>query len=80
MGAPHFHLRRAWLCKDEETGLTITDQTKVLLKAGILPPNPEKKISKKNNPKMTVEKVCRNGCRKADGIGSLNWDGRRKGS
>ena len=35
---PHFHLRRAWPCKDEETGLTTTDQTKALLKAGILPP------------------------------------------
>ena len=44
MGAPHFHLRRAWPCKDEETGLTTTDQTKSLLKAGILPPDPEKNI------------------------------------
>lgn len=59
MGAPHFHLRRAWPCKDEETGLTTTDQTKSLLKAGILPPDPEKKISKKNNPKMTFDKICR---------------------
>lgn len=59
MGAPHFHLRRAWPCKDEETGLTTTDQTKALLKAGILPPDLEKKISKKNNPKMTFDKMCR---------------------
>jgi hypothetical protein len=44
MGAPHFHLRRAWPCKDEETGLTTTDQTKALLKAGILPPDSEKNI------------------------------------
>lgn len=59
MGAPHFHLRRVWPCKDEETGLTTTDQTKALLKAGILPPDPEKKISKKNNPKITFDKICR---------------------
>lgn len=59
LGAPHFHLRRAWPCKDEDTGLTTTDQTKSLLKAGILPPDPEKKISKKNNPKMTFDKMCR---------------------
>lgn len=43
--------------QDEETGLTTTDQTKALLKAGILPPDPEKKISKKNNPKMTFDKM-----------------------
>ena len=59
MGAPHFHLRRAWPCKDEETGLTTSNQTQALLKAGILPPDPEKKISKKNNPKMTFDKMCR---------------------
>ena len=59
VGAPHFHLRRAWPCKNEDTGLTTTDQTKSLLKAGILPPDPEKKISKKNNPKMTFDKMCR---------------------
>lgn len=59
MGAPHFHLRRAWPCKDEETGLTTSNQTQTLLKAGILPPDPEKKISKKNNPKMTFDKMCR---------------------
>lgn len=59
MGAPHVHLRRAWPYLDEETGLTTTDQTKALLKAGILPPDPEKKISKKNNPKTTFDKICR---------------------
>lgn len=59
MGAPHVHLRRAWPYLDEETGLTTTDQTKALLKAGILPPDPEKKISKKNNPKITFDKICR---------------------
>lgn len=59
MGAPHVHLRRAWPCLDEETGLTTTDQTKSLLKAGILPPDPTKKITKKNNPKMTFDKICR---------------------
>ena len=59
VGAPHFHLRRAWPCKDEDTGLTTTDQTKALLKAGILPPDPEKKIRKKNNPKTTFDKICR---------------------
>ena len=59
MGAPHVHLRRAWPYLDEGTGLTTTDQTKALLKAGVLPPEPEKKISKKNNPKMTFDKMCR---------------------
>lgn len=44
MGAPHFHLRRAWPCKDEETGLTTSNQTQALLKAGILPSDPEKNI------------------------------------
>lgn len=52
-------MRRAWPCKDEDTELTTTDQTKDLLNAGILPPDPEKKISKKNNPKMTFDKMCR---------------------
>lgn len=33
MGAPHFHLRRVWPCKDKGTGLTTTDQTKALLKS-----------------------------------------------
>ena len=59
LGAPHFHLRRAWPCKDEETELTTSNQTQALLKAGILPPDSEKKISKKNNPKMTFDKMCR---------------------
>ena len=27
MGAPHFHLRRVWPCKDEETGLTRPDKS-----------------------------------------------------
>ena len=30
MGAPHFHLRRAWPCNDEETGLTTSNQTQVM--------------------------------------------------
>lgn len=59
MGAPHVHLRRAWPYLDEGTGLTTTDQTKALLKAGILPPDPNKKITKKNNPKITFDKICR---------------------
>lgn len=59
MGAPHVHLRRAWPWLDEKKGLTTTDQTKALLKAGILPPEPTKKITKKNNPKMTFDKMCR---------------------
>lgn len=59
MGAPHVHLRRTWPWMDKETGLTTTDQTKAVLKAGILPPEPTKKIMKKNNPKMTFDKMCR---------------------
>lgn len=58
MGAPHFHLRRAWPCKDEETELTTTDQTKALLKAGILPPEPD----------LNWDGMWRGSCRKkADG-------------
>ncbi len=58
-GAPHFHLRKAWSYKDPETGLVTTDQTNSLLKAGIQQPYPEKKISQKNNPKITFDKICR---------------------
>lgn len=58
-GAPHFHIRKAWPYKDTETGLVTTDQTHSLLKAGVLPPHPEKKIDQKNNPKITFDKECR---------------------
>ena len=59
MGAPHFHLRRAWPCKDEDTGLTTSNQTQALLNAGVQAPCPKMKIGKKNNPKMTFDKMCR---------------------
>ena len=59
MGAPHFHLRRAWPCVDDKTGLVTTDQTKALLNAGIPLPDPVKPIGKRNNPKMVFDKMCR---------------------
>lgn len=58
-GAAHFHLRKAWPYKNPETGLTTTDQTNGLLKTGVQPPHPEKKIDQKNNPKITFDKICR---------------------
>ncbi len=59
MGAPHFHLRRAWPCLDEETKLVTTDQTKALFEAGFTLPDPKKPVGKRNNPKMTFDKMCR---------------------
>ncbi|MCR4789795.1 MAG: plasmid recombination protein [Treponemataceae bacterium] len=59
LGAPHFHLRRAWPCLDPKTGLITTDMTKALLKAGVQSPDPEKPMGKRNNPKMTFDKMCR---------------------
>ena len=57
--APHFHARKAWPYKDPETGLVTTDQTNSLLKAGVLPSFPDKKIGRKNNPKITFDAECR---------------------
>ena len=39
--------------------LSFNRQIRTTSKAGILPPDLEKKISKKNNPKMTFDKMCR---------------------
>lgn len=58
-GAPHFQLRRTWPYEDPETGLVTTDQTNSLLKAGVTPPYPGRKLSQKNNPKITFDKLCR---------------------
>jgi len=58
-GAPHFHVRKVWTYKDSESGFLTTGQTKALELAGIQRPYPNQKEGKKNNPKITFDKMCR---------------------
>ena len=58
-GAPHFHLRRVWMHRDEETGLLSTGQEEALKLAGVELPEPNKKEGRRNNRKKTFDKMCR---------------------
>lgn len=57
-GAPHFHERKAWIGHDKD-GNPIIGQDKALREMGIKPPDPSKKLSKFNNPKITYTRICR---------------------
>ena len=58
-GAPHFHMRRVWMYHDDDTGLLTTGQEAALKIAGVELPNPNQKESRRNNRKMTFDKMCR---------------------
>lgn len=57
-GAPHIHERKVWVGHDKD-GLLIVGQNKALEEMGIQPPEPNKKISRYNNAKVTYTKQCR---------------------
>ena len=48
---PHVHVRRVWLGVDQNGNETVS-QTQALQALGILPPDPDKALSKNNNAKM----------------------------
>lgn len=55
--SPHMHLRQVFLY--QENGVLKIGQNKALEQLGIEPPNPNKKLSRKNNRKMTLDKHLR---------------------
>lgn len=57
VGAPHMHLRQAWIA-DTPDGLDI-NQEKALAQMGIERPQPSKKVSRYNNAKMSYTAACR---------------------
>ncbi len=56
--APHIHERKVWIAFDED-GNVYPSQSKALEQMGIESPNPTKKKTRFNNPKMTYTKACR---------------------
>ena len=58
-GAPHFHIRRVWMYRDEDTDLLTTGQEAALKIAGVELPNPDQKEDRWNNRKKTFDKMCR---------------------
>lgn len=56
---PHLHGRRVWQAQDPETGLTIPHQDLALDQAGIPLPYPDRPKSRKNNRKITFDKMVR---------------------
>lgn len=54
-GAPHIHMRRAWIYRDEN-GTESISQGKTLEKAGIPLPHPDKPQGRNNNRKQTFSK------------------------
>ncbi len=57
-GVPHLHIRRSWHYKDKYGNLTL-NQNKALENAGIELPDPNKKISRYNNRKITFDAMMR---------------------
>lgn len=57
-GAPHVQQRRVWHYKGED-GLLYLGQEKALEAAGVSLPDPEKDPSRRNNRKMTFDRMCR---------------------
>lgn len=51
-GAPHIHMRRAWIYRDEN-GVELISQGKTLERAGIPLPHPDKPQGRNNNRKQT---------------------------
>lgn len=58
-GAPHFHIRRVWYYRDYEKHFCTTGQEEALRRTSLKLPNPEKKEGKKNNRKISFDKMCR---------------------
>lgn len=58
-GVPHIQSRKAWIAYDKD-GNEIINQNKALELMGIERPDPGKKKSRYNNPKMTYTAMCRN--------------------
>lgn len=58
-GAPHIHERRVYIGHDKDTNFETVSQTKALEEMKIESPDPKKKKSRYNNPKMTYDKECR---------------------
>ena len=54
-GAPHIHMRKAWIYRDEN-GTESISQSKALEKAGIPLPHPDKPQGRNNNRKQTFSK------------------------
>lgn len=57
-GAPHIHERHVWIGHDKD-GNEIVNQEAALAEMGVLPPDPSKPVSRKNNAKMTFTEQCR---------------------
>ncbi len=58
-GAPHYQDRRVWHYYDQESGFFKIGQEKALEAAGIDLPDPDKKMGRRNNRKMTFDKMAR---------------------
>ena len=56
---PHVQKRGVWLAHDDQ-GMEMVNQSRALQEMGVEPPNPEERISRYNNPKITYTKQCRN--------------------
>ena len=54
-GAPHIHMRRAWIYRDEN-GAELISQGKTLERAGLPLPHPDKPQGRNNNRKQTFSK------------------------
>lgn len=57
-GAPHIHMRKVWMAKDE-AGHWVVNQNKSLEQMGVNRPNLDEPTSKENNAKMTYTEACR---------------------
>lgn len=57
-GAPHIHMRRAWIYRDEN-GIESIAQNKTLQAAGIPLPHPDKPAGRHNNRKQTFSQMER---------------------
>lgn len=57
-GAPHIHMRRAWIYRDEN-GIESIAQSKTLQAAGIPLPHPDKPAGRHNNRKQTFSQMER---------------------
>lgn len=56
---PHFHLRKVYIGEDKD-GNKFPSQSKALKKLGVERPDPSKKKSRYNNPKMAFTEITRN--------------------
>lgn len=57
-GAPHIHSRRVWHYQDKD-GVFRIGQEKALEAAGVQLPDPDQKVGRRNNRKMTFDKMTR---------------------